>query len=97
MRHHPKYVPVCIADTRNIAQGSIRIRPLGHMPVLITIIEDYLAIVLQLVQQFFISIIPSFPMGYRYLENLISVIGDVNVPANKLLVTVAQKRTWQKM
>ena len=99
MRHHTKYVPRLITNTRNITKASIRIACGAYNTLFVGISVDHLSTCFQLIQGLFVRIKSSLPMGNRDHQSLALVAfpAEIYILADKLLIGIAQQRTWQQM
>ena len=87
--HHTEYIPLAVANARNITQGPIGIGGIGDGTGFIAVTVNNLVAGFQRVQCFFIGIIPAFAVGYRYFQGLFGAYAlDIYIPANKLLVGI---------
>ncbi len=87
--HHAKNIAVGITNAGDITDSAIGVSACVYSTIFIAIIKYHLPVGFQLMQYFFIRIIPALTMSYRYLINFAGVIGQVNIFTNKLLVGIS--------
>lgn len=108
MRHHAKHAPILAQNARDISDCSIRARFSYDRALVIRILENDLALILQLFQAILVDEITTFAMGDRYfigaiLESLViaarSLLGhnQIRLFTDKKPCIIAQESARQEM
>ena len=99
VRHHPKHVPLPVANTGDAMYGSVRIVVFRYMSVFIAIPVNYLPVHFNIRERGSIGKKSALAMcnGYfKCFSALRSCFPDVHIFAYVLLVTVAQQYAGQQ-